>query len=203
MWHTEIGDRILQGAEAKVFAEGLLDLVDETYLNPENDYKLGIPIFDNLTYNQKISILLTIANGLFKKNVRIIELTALNEGAISSVFEHIRNGLMFEVEENMKPCWRVLVGEALIELGLEEIPPLESRESDEWDCCIDSLSDQILWDTDYLQDKILDDSPEVATEIKETCGINKDYFIDVTPDPNDKETEKQLKQLQRLCARFV
>ncbi len=203
MWHTQNGDRILKGAEAKLFAEALLDLVDDTYLNPENDYELGIPVFDNLTYNQKISVLLTITNGLFKKSMRVIELTALNEGAIASVFEHIRNGLTLEIDEHMKPCWRALVREASIELGLEDVPALEYRELDEWDCCVDSLSDQILWDTDYLEGGILDSSPEVAKIIKEKARINEDYFMDVPPDPNDKETEKQLKQLQRLCARFV
>jgi len=203
MWHTEIGDRILKGAEAKLFAEALLNLVDDAILSPEIGYELGIPVFDNMTYNQKISILFTISNGLFRKNVPVIKLTALNEGAIASVLEHIKNSLFFEIEEDMKPYWRALVRKALIQSGFEDVPPLRSVKLDEWSCCIDCLSEHILWDSDYLEDKILDDSPKRSKLLKQALGINKDYFIDIPPDPDDKETEKQLKKLQGLCIKLI
>jgi hypothetical protein len=203
MWHTEIGDRILKGAEAKLFAEALLDLVDDINLSPEDDYKLGVPVFDNLTYNQKISILAVIGNGLFKEDVPVIQLSALNEGAIASVFEHVKNRMMLEIEEDIKPYWRALVREASIESGLGNIPPLRSRESEEWDCCIESLSEQVLWDSDYLEDNILDDSPEKSSVLKKALAINEDYFIDIPPDPDEKETKKRLKELQQLCVRLI
>lgn len=144
MWHTETGDRILEGAEAKLFAEGLLNLVDDVNLNNENDYQLGIPIFDNLIYNQKISILFIISEGLFKKDVPMIELTAFNEGAIASVFEHIKSNLILELEENIDTYCRNLVTKALIKVGIEDVPLLKSKRLDDWDWAIVSLSDQIL-----------------------------------------------------------
>jgi len=42
MWRTQYGDRILEGAEAKVFAEVLLNLLDEVTLCDFDDYELGI-----------------------------------------------------------------------------------------------------------------------------------------------------------------
>ncbi len=56
MWRTQYGDRILEGAEAKVFAEALLNLLDEVTLCDFDDYELGIKCFDSLTYEQKISV---------------------------------------------------------------------------------------------------------------------------------------------------
>jgi len=57
MWRTEYGDRILQGKEATLFAQSLLSLLEEAYLNDYEDCSLGIETFDNLTYGQKISTL--------------------------------------------------------------------------------------------------------------------------------------------------
>jgi hypothetical protein len=68
MWRTPYGDRILEGAEAIVFAEALLNLLDEVTLCDFDDYELGIKCFDSLTYGQKISVLATIGNGLFRKS---------------------------------------------------------------------------------------------------------------------------------------
>lgn len=203
MWHTETGDRILEGAEAKLFAEGLLNLVDDVNLNNENDYQLGIPIFDNLIYNQKISILFIISEGLFKKDVPMIELTAFNEGAIASVFEHIKSNLILELEENIDTYCRNLVTKALIKVGIEDVPLLKSKRLDDWDWAIVSLSDQILWDSDYLQDEILDDSPEIAKLIKTQLGINEDYLIDIPPDPNDDETKTQLRKIRIICRKII
>jgi hypothetical protein len=42
-----------------------------------DDYELGIECFDNLTYGQRISVLATIGNGLLRKDVPVVDLTAL------------------------------------------------------------------------------------------------------------------------------
>ena len=54
MWHTEHGDRVLKGAEAKVFAESLLDLI-QCDLVEEGGFRAGIPVFDSLSSTQKIA----------------------------------------------------------------------------------------------------------------------------------------------------
>ena len=57
MWRTSCGDRILSGAEARLFAETLLRLLDEAEVDQFADYPLGVRCFDDLTYGQKIYIL--------------------------------------------------------------------------------------------------------------------------------------------------
>jgi hypothetical protein len=59
MWRTELGYRILKGAEAKVFADALTDLLDEAIMGRLEDYELGIRCFDDLTFGQRISVLAT------------------------------------------------------------------------------------------------------------------------------------------------
>jgi hypothetical protein len=56
MWNTSCGDRTLDGAEARLFAEALWDFVCELELD-EGDYDVGLKVFDRLTYGQKVSLL--------------------------------------------------------------------------------------------------------------------------------------------------
>jgi len=71
MWRTECGERILKGAEARVFAEALSGLLDAAIMGTLDDYELGVRCFDDLTFGQRISILATIGNGLLREDVRI------------------------------------------------------------------------------------------------------------------------------------
>jgi hypothetical protein len=79
--------RELEGAEAVVFAEALLSLLDEAVQDQFDDYQLGISCFDNLTYGQQISVLVIVGNGLLRKDVAPVELTAVVEGAIAAVIQ--------------------------------------------------------------------------------------------------------------------
>ena len=92
------GKRILEGAEAIVFAETLSSLLDEAILGQLDDYQLGVDCFDNLTFGQRISVLAIISNGLFRKDVPVVDLTAVVEGAIAAVFKHLKNSIVFEID---------------------------------------------------------------------------------------------------------
>ena len=54
MWRTENGERILEGVEAKLFAETLLSLLDELFLNELDDYFLGIGSEETIHYSKGI-----------------------------------------------------------------------------------------------------------------------------------------------------
>jgi hypothetical protein len=94
MWRTGYGERTLEEAEAVVFAEALLSLLDEAVQDQFDDYQLGISCFDNLTYGQQISVLVIVGNGLLSKDVAPIELTAVVEGAIAAFFRHLSNEII-------------------------------------------------------------------------------------------------------------
>lgn len=82
MWRTSCGVRVLGGAEAKLFVEAFLNLLDEAYVFQFEDYEFGIETFDSLTYGQKMCVLITVGNGLPREDVEPVMLTAAFEAAI-------------------------------------------------------------------------------------------------------------------------
>lgn len=202
MWHTEIGDRILTGAEAVLFAETLTEMV-EICITEENDYDFGIQVFDDLTYNQKLFILLEIANGLFKPTVKVQKLTAVNEGAIAAVFENMKALVQMELDDNLKPLWRKLIWDCLAQIGKKKFIGLRSKDYEKWEDVIEILTNRILWDLDYLDNSLADLPPEHAEEVRRAIAIDDDYYSYIPNDPSDKQTRRQISELRKLCARVV
>ena len=110
MWRTQYGNRTLDGAEAVVFAEALSSLLDEAIMGTLDDYESGIEGFDNLTFNQRIATLSIIGNGLLRKDTPPVRLTAVLEGTIAAVFQHIQELITFEIDTpEFGTSWRELV----------------------------------------------------------------------------------------------
>jgi len=204
MWRTSSGDRILQGSEAKLFAEILWDLIDESNLS-DHDYSLGIHLFDRLTYGQKISALSIIGKGLLLPDVPPVPLTAVREGSIAVIYHHLKNCIMVEIEEpELGSIWRKKVVLARKECEGEEIPSSECRDMEEWEIEVDSLEDFILWDADYQDEDIfVDDLPEKADMMKKMMGVSKEYYTDIMDDLIEDEIEVKLEELRELCRSIV
>ena len=199
-----MGERVLKGTEAKVFAVSILNLIEDVIDGEEYDYSIetGINVFDTLTCNQQISILWLITNGLFREDVPCIELTALNEGAIAAVFERLKIYLSFEIEEMPeKKDWRKLVRTALAECDYTDMPQLKCKDVEEWNGAVDFLSDLILWDNDYLDDNIMDKPLEQSKFVKRQLGINKNYYNDIAEDPDESVIEKRLFQIKEIISK--
>ena len=92
MWHTNYGDRTLEGAEA------LRGLVSSLEVD-ESDYDMGLEVFDRLTYEQKVSLFSIIGAGLLKLDVPIRKLAAIVESAIAMVFDHLKMVVIVEIYE--------------------------------------------------------------------------------------------------------
>jgi hypothetical protein len=206
MWRTQYGDRILIGAEARVFAEALLNLLDEVTEFDFDDYELGVKCFDTLTFGQKISVLATIGNGLFRKDVPPVELTAVLEGAIAAVFEHLKKKIIIEIDDPEPDTdWRELVVAARKETEgeeseREEIPEPMCTDLDKWETEVEELSDGILWDVDYEdEDLYIDKPPEEAQALKDFMRMRDDYFSAIADDLTDEEAEARIKELRKLC----
>jgi hypothetical protein len=202
MWRTSSGERALQGAEARLFAEALWSLLDETHTDQLYDYDLGLPCFDNLTYGQKISVLVTVANGLLREDVPAVPLTAVLEGAIAAVFQHLMDSVIFEIDEpDVGNSWREMIVAARKEMEGEEVPAPTCHDQEEWDIEIQELSDCILWDADYESDDLyLDRPPEEARELRREMGISEDYFAAVADDLTQEQTVAKVAELRALCA---
>ena len=205
MWRTDCGERILEGAEARVFAEALATLLDYAIVDQFDDYESGVACFDNLTYGQKISVLATIGSGLFREDVAPVDLTAVVEGAIAAVFEHLKDSIIFEIDTpEFGASWRDLVVAARKEMEGEDIPAPTCIDIEEWDIEVEVLTDRILWDRDYEDGHTYMDHPPEKTEwLKYMARIPEDYYTAIADDLTDEEAQAQIKELKKLCDSIV
>ncbi len=205
MWRTSAGNRSLHGAEARLFAEAILSLLDEAQSDQLYDYDLGLRCFDTLTYGQKVSVLATIGNGLLREDVPVVPLTAVLEGGIAAVFQHLRNCVGFEIDDpDMGPTWRQMIVAALREIDAEDVPKSTCRDGQEWDLWIQELSDAVLWDADYEDgDLYLDRSPDEARVLMDEMEIASDYYGAIAEDLTDEQAGDRVAELRTVCESVV
>ena len=203
VWRTECGDRILDGAEAILFAKALSSLLNEAMMGTLDDYKFYIESFDNLTFGQRISVLAIIGNGLLREDVPLVRLTAILDGAIAAIFKHIENEIAYEIDEpESRSNWRELVVAARNQIGgeIEEIPETTCTDMNKWKVEVEILSDVILFDTDYEDSKLyIDFPPEKSKDLREQMDIPDDYFMAIADDLTDEEAQAKIKELRKLC----
>ena len=200
MWHTNTGDRTLEGAEARLFANALWDcatILEES----DGDCFLGPPVFDRMTYGQKASVLLVIGNGLLKPDEPICKLTAAVEGAIATVFEYIKTEVAAEIDDpEMKSDWRQMILAARMKSDGEDLPAEDCEDHEEWLIQTEELSYLILWDYDFEdEDLYVDMPPEDSSRLKEFMRIKEDYFVEVPDDLNETAIGAALSELKALC----
>ena len=205
MWRTQCGERIIEDAEARVFAESLSNLLDNAIVDQFEDYESDVVCFDNLTYGQKISVLTTISNGLFRKDVASVDLTAVVEGAIGAVFQYLKDMIVFEIEMSEAGTdWREFVVAAEKEADVEDVPAPTCTDVDEWELEVEGLSDRILWDRDYEEDHIyVDHAPEKTQFLKYMARIPDNYYTAIAYDLTDKEAAATIKELKKLCDSII
>ena len=205
MWWTAYGERALEGAEAILFAETLLNLVDEIKLNQFNDYNIGIQIFDDLSFKQKISVLFTIGTGLLKADVPCVKLTEVAEGAIASVFEHLINLIAVEIDNpTLGSDWREKVIAARKATGAEHTLASTCKDLEEWIDEVETLTEGILWDIVYDDDYIyLDHSTEDSIWLKNIAGMSDNYYLGAIDDLRRQDIDRKLKELRELCLSIV
>ena len=205
MWRTSCGERTLYGAEARLFAEALLSLLDEAHTDQLYDYDLGLPCFDNLSYGQKVSVLSTIGNGLLREDVPMVPLTAVLEGAIAAVFEHLRDCVACETDEpDIGTDWRQLIVAARREMEAEDIPEPTCDDPDEWDIEIQELVDRVLWDADYeFEDLFMDGPPEMTQALRREMLIDDNYFAAIADDLTEAQASARVAELRAVCAGVV
>jgi len=207
MWRTQYGDRTLVSAEAVLFAEALSSLLDEGFSGTLDDYEIGIECFDNLTFGQRVSILSIIGNGLLRKDVPVVRLTAILDGAVAAVFNHIENGIAYDIDEpESMSNWRELVIAARQEIGgeIERIPEPTCIDMDKWSLEVGILSEAILFDADYEDSKLyMDFPPEKSKELRDWMDIPDDYFISIADDLTEDEAKVKILELRKLCDSII
>jgi hypothetical protein len=217
MWHTQAGDRVLAGAEARLFKASLRFMVDILEDDDQEDsWAFRIEMFDRLTVGQKLTMLCDVARALLDPAVPMPELTAVNEATVAAVYQNLLDNILMEVDDDgeiqgdpsIRYYWRRLIMAAVKEaeraenlpIDPEQQPTPESNDMDDWDPLVEDLENRILWDGDWeLESNIADSSPEDAQRSKDFLGITDEYYLDVAPDPPDSEIPKLVRQLKTLC----
>jgi len=205
VWWTAYGERALEGAEATLFAEALLNLVEEIKLRPFNNCYIGVQIFDELTIGQKISVLSTIGNGLLRTDVLCVKLTEVAEGAIASVFEHLINLIAVEIDEPaLGSNWRAKVIDARKTTAGQCTLASTCDDIEKWIDEVEILAEGILWDAVYDDDYMyLDYSPEDPTWLANVTGVFENYYFEAVDDLSEEDIDSKLKELRELCLLVV
>jgi hypothetical protein len=205
VWCTAYGERTLKGAEAILFAETLLDIVEEIRLCRFYNYYTGVEVFDRLTFGQKISVLATIGNGLLREDVPCIELTDVVEGAVGAVFEHLINLIAVEIDEpELGYEWREKVVAARRETGGGDILPSNCDDLEKWIIEVDYLAEGILLDAGYNNDFLyLNYLPEYSKLLRRIVGVSDNYYCGIIDNLSDEDISRKIKELKELCLLIV
>jgi hypothetical protein len=215
MWHTPLGDRKLTGAEAQAVRASIASMIDgleaESVGRSESRF-FDVPLFDNLSWQQKIAMLARVGEALLREEIPLPELTAVNEAAVGTIYENLRQRLQSEVEADASDIakgqdrthWRRLALRAIREVeksGTSEYQPpiVDCLDSEEWSLCMEVLEGYVLWDDDWRTgDLFMDVAPEIAQGPKAFLGIPNEYYTAIPPDPSDAELEESRDRIRKL-----
>jgi hypothetical protein len=101
MWHTPFGTKTFSGTYALMLARGILELIDriqETFDEEEDEFLVGHRAFDCLTLEQKIWTLHKVTYGLLDKKTPDCELSAFVEATVACIFRVLEDNVMTEIE---------------------------------------------------------------------------------------------------------
>lgn len=203
MWPTQLGDRVLRGAEGKLFQHGLSSLVFYQEQDAENDYPVGVPVFDRLSLPEKLATLEQVAQALLVEDVPNPELTAVTEGTVAAIFAQLVDDIQSEIDEGGSRARKLARSAARAsEYDDESIPQRDCTDIDEWEELIELLMDNIFWDRDWQEEFIEpDDPPDLADHVRDRMNITVEYYTAAAPDPPPQrlpQIRESLRSLSRM-----
>jgi hypothetical protein len=203
VYRTSEGERILLGAERRLFEESLAMMVD---LLATGDCEFGVQVVDELQRGQKLFALYRAARGLLQPDEPPPELTAFLEGAVASVYRWALAMAIQEIEHpefaTADPSWRKQILDAARECeDIDELPDEKSRDRGEWELLIECLEGAVLWDTDFEAQDRLDADPDASRALDQFMGISDNYYTEVAHDPPDDQVNLYIDALMGLTPR--
>ena len=205
MWSTPDGERILQGAERRLFREALSMVVDSVRDDNEGFWRFNVPPFDDLQPNQKLALLARIGTALLREDEPMPKPTAVLEAAVGAVYEAIRILVEMEIDQlpewRESPSWRELVLAACRERGSEELLRCRlrgPRRVGGANRCPGGW--RIVGRRLARQRKPLGCRSGGRPTVKAMLGIDEDYYVGAPPDPTDAEMEGVWAALRELTA---
>jgi len=207
-WHTQLGRRVLKGAEAALIREAIAhlgDMIEEEIASDAFAWELGVVLFDRLEPPARLALLAEVGWALLRETAACPRLTAVNESAVAAIFSDIGHMIQFEIDSHddmdTPYFWRSSVLAAVREdEETGDLPEPACTDWNEWDLLLIILSDRILWDEDFqAADCFLDAPPDQAALMRDLMTIDDDYYRAVPPDPCDSDLERIRATLVELC----
>ena len=202
MYPAPGGDRILEGAERRLYQESLAMMTD---LLADGDMDFGVSKFDEMLRGPKLVALYESGRALLRPD-ETPERSAYLEAAIGAVYQHVLAMIEMEIDDPDSASdplkWRTLVLDASMENGFETVPVVENEALDEWELAVECLA-EVLWDRDFEIDAHLDADPEASSAMKLAMGIPDGYYTTVPLDPPDHQLQLYVDALMGLtpCGR--
>jgi hypothetical protein len=201
MWRTPFGTKTFSGTYALMLARGILELIDhiqESLEEEDDDFRVGHRAFDCLTLEQKIWTLHKVTHGLLDKKTPACELSAFVEATIACVFRVLEDSVMIEIdmandfdddsEENSDDSydhfyWRKTLFAPYYELIKESNAETSEEEESE-----DNEEEEEIELIDVESEE--EDDWEMVIEIMESqvlwdADYDLDEFEDIDPDNSD------------------
>jgi hypothetical protein len=220
-WRTSCGTRILDPAEAKLFAEAVAVMVEMYKDWPEDGLNHGDPLtvgpFERLTSEQKLTVLEEVAEALLTETP-LPPLRVVTENAIYYVFCYIS-------AQFGRPCsqgefvWGQLVLDALGRTGSpcseegsgsddddDDFEEEEDEDTDpyigcldpkKWENAIEELADRILWDRDFeLEDEV---GGPIPSQTMAAMDIQEGYLSSGRVTPRQGAADRLEALVLRFC----
>ncbi len=233
MWSTPEGDRVVQGFEAALIREAVGVMIDELELLADQTafppLEFGIPVWDGLTWQQKLATLDQVLLHLLQPSLPPLPLTSIYESAVGAIFEKIKSGIEIELDfestetesefHDASDTWRSMVLAAFDEprymedgsMSSDDVDDLDSdfypdgprdMRKDLWFNVVESLADRLLWDRDYeMEDVFADVEPDQAAAMKSYMGVSEGYYRQIAPDLRDDQVETVIKRVKAITHR--
>ena len=115
MYPTTHGERILLGAERRLFETSLGMMVDHLSID---DGDFGVDAFDELRLGQKLFSLYRAGRALLDPDEPLPERAAFLDATVAAVYQHTHDMVVQEIDDrdfaSLRPSWRELVIEAAV-----------------------------------------------------------------------------------------
>ena len=227
-WNTSCGVRVLQGAEAVLFAEALEFMVSYMFdeYNPSltgGDIGRMMGRFVGLSPLQQLTVLEQVAVGLLTETAVAAELNEYNECAIFYVYRwyDMMTTSSFEDydpaadDEEEAYCMSLTkhIAYAYNEVFADEADEADETDDDDGislypldrsnvEACSDALTrleDRILWDNDFCLHGSLIDRPDLRAQLY----IDQDYFEEQVRVAAGDSVETLKTRIFELCSRVI
>eukprot|EP00884_Botryococcus_braunii_P013266 jgi/Botrbrau1/21940/Bobra.0249s0063.1 len=217
-WKTPLGERVLNKAEAQLFANAVGVILDYYKSWPAGGLNWGRPVtegpFEELPTPQKLAVLEEVAEALLTETP-VPAHSSITENAIYYVYRWILEQIESDVTEQ-EEIWGQDVLDALgrcgrdpdtREEGAEGMdrddsededskydPYIGCRDVEKWEAAIEELADRILWDRDWELGEYVAQSSGMMDFMK----IDPNYFSYVVPTDKCRGAADRLEALCRL-----